>query len=112
MKKSVWISYDLGIKGDYQGLYSWLDDHNAIECGNSVAYIQYEAKKEKDLMNEIKKDLESNINFKHGDRIYIVWREIGNGAKLVRGGFIIGKRKSNPWEGYGSRTDDTIEGDE
>jgi len=42
MKKAVWISYDLGIKGDYQGLYSWLDDHDAIECGNSVAFIQFE----------------------------------------------------------------------
>lgn len=112
MKKSVWISYDLGIKGDYQGLYSWLDDHNAIECGNSIAYIQYEVKKETDLIPNLKNDLESNINFKSGDRIYIVRRERDNKVNLVRGEFIIGKRRSNPWEGYGAKTDETIEGDE
>jgi hypothetical protein len=112
MKKSVWISYDLGIKGDYQGLYSWFDDHNAIECGNSVAYIQYEVKKEINLISELKTDLEINVDFKPGDRIYVVSRGALSEGKPVRGEFIIGKRKSNPWEGYGSKTDDTIEGDE
>ena len=110
MKKAVWISYDLGIKGDYQGLYSWLDDHNAIECGNSVAFIHYPTKK--NLIPELKKDLESKIDFKSGDRIYIVRIEAIEGKDLIRGRFIIGKRKSNPWEGYGTKTTDTVDGDE
>lgn len=110
MKKAVWISYDLGIKGDYERLYSWLDDHDAIECGNSVAFIKYEVKN--DLADELKKDLKSNINFKAGDRIYIVRRINDGSKKLVRGNFIIGKRKANPWEGYGSSVDDSIDGDE
>lgn len=112
MKKAVWMSYDLGIKGDYQGLYSWLDDHNAIECGNSIAYFQYEVNKENDILLEIKNELETKVDFKPGDRIYIVRRETDNGEKLIRGKFIIGKRKSNPWEGYGSKTVDTVDGDE
>ncbi len=110
MKKAIWISYDLGIKGDYQGLYSWLDDHEAIECGNSVAFIRYEFKS--NLKDELKKDLEDNVEFKPGDRIYFVRGVTVNGKKLMRGNFILGKRKSNPWEGYGSKIDETIEGDE
>ena len=37
MKKFIWLSYDLGIGGDYESLYSWLDNHEAKECGDSVA---------------------------------------------------------------------------
>ena len=32
---TVWISYDLGIRGDYEGLYAWLDSHRAKECGDA-----------------------------------------------------------------------------
>ena len=112
MKKAVWISYDLGIKGDYQGLYAWLDDHKAVECGNSVAYIQYEVAKETDLIPKLKKELESKIEFKPGDRIYVINSFLVDGEKKFRGKFIIGKRKSNPWEGYGSKTEETIDGNE
>jgi hypothetical protein len=109
MKKAVWISYDLGVKGDYQGLYAWLDDHEAIECGNSVAFIRYEVSSEAELLENLKQDLQENVEFKAGDRIYVVRRETVDGVKKVRGKFIIGKRKSNPWEGYGSSIDDTID---
>jgi hypothetical protein len=38
MKKiAIWFTYDLGVGGDFQGLYSWLDDREAIECGNNNA---------------------------------------------------------------------------
>lgn len=112
MKKSIWISYDLGIKGDFQGLYTWLDDHNAIECGNSVAYIEYEVDTEVNLLPKLKKELEANVQFKQGDRVYIVRREVEKKGTFVRGRFIIGNRKSNPWKGYGSKTVETIDGDE
>lgn len=42
VKTVVWLSYDLGAKGDYDGLYSWLDNHKAKECGDSIAYIPWE----------------------------------------------------------------------
>ena len=36
MKTStIWISYDLGVRGDYEGLYAWLDSHGAKECGDT-----------------------------------------------------------------------------
>lgn len=112
MKKSVWISYDLGVKGDYEGLYSWLDDHDAIECGNSVAFVRFEIKSESELLQKLKKDLEARISFKPGDRIYVVRNEKEKSARTAKGSFLIGKRKSSPWEGYGSKVDDSIEGDE
>ena len=41
MGKFIWLSYDLGIRGDYESLYSWLDDHEAKECGDSVAFLSF-----------------------------------------------------------------------
>ncbi|MCK9423465.1 MAG: hypothetical protein M0Q38_12795 [Bacteroidales bacterium] len=98
MKKSVWISYDLGIKGDYPGLYRWLDSHKAKECGNNVAFLSYEYKS--DLIEEIKVDLKKAIEFKNGDRIYIVYNELKESKQHSLGLFIIGNRKSSPWVGY------------
>jgi hypothetical protein len=42
LKKTIWLSYDLGIRGDYKGLYEWLDNHEAKECGDSVGVLIYE----------------------------------------------------------------------
>jgi hypothetical protein len=33
-RAAVWISFDLGVRGDYEGMYAWLDTHNAKECGD------------------------------------------------------------------------------
>ncbi len=55
MKKMVWISYDLGVKGDYEGLYAWLDDHKAKECGNSLAALEYDCTS--NLIDELQKDM-------------------------------------------------------
>ena len=108
MKKAIWLSYDLGIKGDYQGLYAWLDNFDATECGNSVAYVQYQY--EKDLLSELKEDLKRSVNFNQGDRIYIIRKDSKDGK--VRGSFLIGKRKSNPWEGFGEGEDTSVDIDE
>ena len=108
-KKAVWISYDLGVKGDYQGLYAWLDDQKAIECGNNVAFIRYTTTSEKKLLADLKKDLQEHVEFKSGDRIYVVRRETVDEGEKVSGKFIIGKRRANSWKGYGSSTDDTID---
>jgi hypothetical protein len=38
MKPSrYWLSFDLGVRGDYEALYEWLDALDAKECGDSVA---------------------------------------------------------------------------
>ncbi len=99
-KQNVWISYDLGIKGDYPGLYKWLDEHKAKECGNNLAYFAYEHTSTSDFITELTTDFKENIEFKNGDRIYAVFRK-KEGAKFKRAGkFIIGNRKASPWEGY------------
>lgn len=98
MKQSIWLSYDLGIKGDYPGLYKWLDSHKAKECGNSVAYFSYEYKT--DLKAELKADLSKNIEFKNGDRIYIIANLPKDGKVQTFGNYLIGNRKASPWEGY------------
>lgn len=97
MKKTVWICYDLGVKGDYEGLYAWLDDQNAKECGNSVATLEYECTN--DLLEELQKEISQNVALAKHDRIYIIWRE----ERKAKGKFLFGKRKAAPWSGYGSQ---------
>ena len=98
MIKTIWLSYDLGVKGDYSSFYAWLDDHKAKECGDSLAVLQYEVSQEEELPEKLKQDLESNITFGKMDRVYLVWK---NNEGLNKGRFIIGKRKASPWQGYG-----------
>src|SRR5919201_700188 len=73
MDKVLWLSYDLGVKGDYEGLYAWLDDHDTEECGNSVAFLHYEC--HADLLSELKDNLSRSVNLDKRDRIYIIWSE-------------------------------------
>lgn len=106
MKKTIWVSYDLGIKGDYDNLFAWFDDNNAKECGDNLAVLKVEIKQLDTIKEEIKKELD-NISFGKRDRIYIIWRE----SKKVKGSFIIGKRRLPPWTGYGF-SDDMNDSDE
>jgi len=94
MKKAIWFSYDLGVNGDYEGLYAWLDNYQAIECGDSLAFFFYSP--QKDLIDEIKKELQENVQLQRRDRIYVIWKE---GAK-VKGKFLFGTRKAAAWTGY------------
>ena len=98
MKKAVWLSYDLGVKGDYSGLYRWLDNHRAKECGVGLAFFNYEVEDAKNLTATLKADLQREIDFDKADRIYIAYRGEND---WVKGNFIIGKRKGAPWAGYG-----------
>ena len=97
MKKIIWISYDLGVRGDYSGLYEWLDNHDAKECGDGVAVLQYEVNNS-NLVEELKKDLSQKVKFEKRDRVYVVWQD----EKKTKGRFVFGRRKSTPWQGYGS----------
>lgn len=36
MESAIWISYDFGVREDYEGIYTWLDEHGAIECGDTA----------------------------------------------------------------------------
>jgi hypothetical protein len=97
MIKTIWLSYDLGVKGDYQSFYTWLDNHDARECGDSLAAIKYEIPEGEDIKKILKEDLEKNITFSKSDRVYVIYRE----DSTNKGSFIIGRRKASPWEGYG-----------
>lgn len=98
MLKTIWLSYDLGVRGDYAGLYRWLDDANAVECGDSLAYVKMEIPSNEETPEFLKKELESNVNFSKSDRIYVIWK---NSDGMNKGRFIVGKRKASPWIGYG-----------
>ena len=96
MKKKIWLSYDLGIKGDYERLFSWLAEHGAQERGDSFAVLEYEYLK--NLVGELRQDLRKNVDLAKRDRIYIVWLEGGK----AKGRFLFGGQKAAPWAGYGT----------
>ena len=73
MQKSLWMSYDLGVNGDYEGLYSWLDDHDAKECGDNVAYFQFSY--EGELLESLKCAISDAITVNKRSRVYVVYRD-------------------------------------
>jgi hypothetical protein len=96
MKQLIWISFDLGVRGDFQGIYEFLDAHGAKDCGDSMAAFEYEFKK--DLLTELKKDLANKVELDKRSRVYVIYQ--GKSGKPA-GRFILGKRKSPPWTGFG-----------
>ena len=104
MKVSVWMSYNLGIKGDYGSLYQWLDTHKGMECVDGTAFLKYEY--QKDFLSELKSDLEKSVEIKGTDRIYIVYKDFENNNTV--GKFLFGNRKAAPWTGY-AHSNETVE---
>jgi hypothetical protein len=97
MKSAIWISYDLGVRGDYEALYTWLDEHEAQECGDSLAFLNYEYTGS--LKDSVTKELGKALEITKQTRIYLVYRE--RETNKIRGSFIFGGRKAAPWSGYG-----------
>lgn len=106
--KTFWLSYDLGLQGDYANLYAWLDNHKAKECGDSLALFQFLCKNQDEPEQEILKDLTDSVTFSKRDRIYLVWMERREPRKL-KGKFLVGGRKSAPWEGYGNLLESSLD---
>jgi hypothetical protein len=94
MKSRIWIFFDLGIRGDYESLYQFLDVRQAEECGDNVATLIYEWKK--DLPTELLKELEKAVEFDKRSRIYAVFPK----DSKFTGRFLKGKRKRPPWAGF------------
>ena len=84
--KIFWLSYDLGLRGDYEALYGWLDSKQAKECGDSVATFHSDRTSE-----ELKDELTELLSETSKPRIYLI--------SSSRGSFVIGKRKAAPWAG-------------
>lgn len=96
VKKAFWLSYDLGIKGDYTGLYTFLDSVNAKECGDSVAFFQKDYGN--NFIESLTKEIEKYVKISKTDRIYVVYIE--NNTNKAKGKFLFGARKRAPWEGF------------
>jgi len=94
MRKAVFLSFDLGVRGDYEGLYRWLDAQGARECGDSVAFFNFESKQ--DLLSDVRKSLQKSIEITPKTRIYLIYRD---GSK-IKGQFLFGQRKAPAWTGY------------
>jgi len=62
----VWLAFDLGVKGDYEALYEWLDAHSAVECTENVARFSYEYTD--DLVGELKQHLATALDIGVDDR--------------------------------------------
>jgi hypothetical protein len=108
MNKTLWLSYDLGVQGDYESLYRWLDQHQAKECGDSLAVLQYptKPKAKTNWLNELRQELEEAIDINQRSRIYVIYT---NDKGKMSGRFLIGNRRAPAWTGYAPVT--TVEED-
>ena len=95
-QKAFWLSYDLGLKGDYPGLYAWLDGLGAQECGDSVAYVKGDFAD--DLVAWLKREVKKHVKLSDQARMYVVY--VKPDTAKPSGTFLFGKRKRSPWEGY------------
>ena len=95
---TIWLSYDLGLKGDYENLYSWLDAHSAKECVDSLAVLKFEYRQS--LRDELKAELKKSIATDKLTRIYVIYRDPSTNRN--KGTFLFGGRKAASWAGYAS----------
>ena len=106
MQSTIWLSYDLGVSGDYEGMYSWLENRGAKECGSSVAFLKnYEF--EGDLLDSLKTDVSDTVTLNRRSRIYVIY----NHNRRLRGRYVVGKRKAPPWTGLGDVLEQEVDED-
>lgn len=96
MEVRIWVSYDLGADGDYAGMYAWLDSHNAVECGDSMASLLIDCTSRGTVESDVLTELQRKVNLKPTDRIYLLYRREDN---MTKGTFLYGNRKESPWKG-------------
>lgn len=99
MNKAIWLSFDLGVAGDYDSLYAYLDNVDAVECGDNLAFFNIAfSGTDAELEMKIEHDLTSGMTLAKNDRIYVVFRRTDG---KVTGKFLVGSRKASPWQGFG-----------
>ncbi len=96
-QQRYWLSFDLGLRGNYEELYEWLDDLDAKECGDSVATFLSTKSRE-----QIAGELSNLLGSDKKARAYVI--NMNQGGK-----FILGKRKVAPWVGYSRQAVETEE---
>jgi hypothetical protein len=96
---TIWLSFDLGVTGDYEGMYRWLADHSAEECGDRVALVRIDSVQFPNFPDDLMADIAGVVEIDpKKTRIYIVWK----GEEKLKGRFIYGQRRQAPWSGYGN----------
>lgn len=100
MRHFVWVSFDLGVKGDYEGMYRWLDQFDAKECGDTIACLWYEHPG--DLLQDLKRDIAAAVEMTPKGRVYVIRLVEGR----MKGSFIYGRRRNAPWSGFAEREED------
>lgn len=60
-----WLSFDLGLRGNYEDLYELLDNTEAVECGDSLATFVTDKNRDQ-ITKELNKFLDNTA------RIYII----------------------------------------
>lgn len=103
----VWLSFDLGVRGDYNSLYQWLDEHDALECGNGFATFVYDFSSSPEdvdqLFAELKNELLERVSeIETKGRVYAL-TSIRVDDPHPAGMFIFGGRKASPWEGFADK---------
>ncbi len=104
----VFLSYDLTFNSDYDGLFKWLDNHNAENCGQNFCEFAYKFNSDKlpkqdknasinSLFSMINDDISKNVKLNNGDRIFVV----SSYDNTMFGGFLTGSYAPKPWAGYG-----------
>lgn len=103
----VILNFDLGVRADYDSLYAFLDNNQALDCGNSNSVFEYHFKgtdlTHNDKFDQLKTDLEKTVNFEKNDRIYAI---VHNEDGIPRGKFLFGQRKTPIWDGFGQKEED------
>ena len=98
--KRYWLSYDLGLHGNYDALYEWLDRQEAQECGDSVATFRSDRTRD-----QITKELKGILQETKNARAYLINTKEG-------GRFVLGRRKVSPWKGFAQVSTDSGDRDE
>ena len=94
MRHAIWLLFDFGVDGDYEGIYYWLDTQKAIECGTSFAFFRFEH--QGDVLTDLEEGLRQGVKLRPKDRIYVVYPAADGRFK---GRFLFGTRKRAAWEG-------------
>ena len=119
--KAVWLSYDLGLRGDYKGLFAWLDKQQAEECGHHLAFFNYKLEPKtisvtpkgydwsRGMIEEIKESILGSVKVSKNDKIYLIWRD--DAENKIKGEFIVGSRGRAPGEGYAGEVEGQVKMD-
>ncbi|WP_138481994.1 hypothetical protein [Dyadobacter bucti] len=104
MKKLIFISYDFGMKGDYEGLFKWLDENNAEERGYGIGIIKEYSYDNKSIKTDnefwefVRDELKNKVKLGSNDRIYMIWNSLE--SNKTKAAFLFGRSKQSPWAGY------------